>query len=265
MRTLLPVVLCGSLAACGAVSTRSLPPEAPAAAGEQRDLAYVVRRGWHVEVGMATTDLQPVLQPVSAAYPGSRYLLFGFGDRRYLLHRDAASTAAALWPGPALMMVTSLYSAQPEDAFGGDRVVRLALTPEQMSSLQSFIARSFAAQDGVPVRVAPGPFEGSAYYEAVQHYSALHTCNTWAAEALKAAELPVGSSGVEFAWQLWHQVQHLASPSSTRSGRLQPGRPRRDAATAPPLGCATHAQRTRAATIRTQNPSAAAVHSANSS
>jgi len=176
---------------------------------------------------MATADLQPVLQPVSAAFPGSRYLLFGFGNRHYLLRRDAVSMAAAFWPGPGLMMVMSLESAQPEDAFGTENVVRLALTPQQMSSLQSFIARSFAAHAGAPVRVAPGPFEGSAFYQSVQRCSVLHTCNTWAAAALKAAQLPVGSSGVEFAWQLWHQVQHLASASSARAGHLQTAIPRR--------------------------------------
>ena len=35
-------------------------------------------------------------------------------------------------------------------------------------------------------------------------------CNTWAAQVLKAAALPIHSAGVIFAGQLWGQVRHLA-------------------------------------------------------
>jgi hypothetical protein len=208
MRALLTALACAFFAACSSMSTHEVP--AAGRATPETLSIYVVKRGWHVDVGIATTDVLPVLQPVSAALPGSRYLLFGFGERRYLLHPDAGTMVGALWPGAALVMVTSLRMTQPQDAFGKDSVVRLQATPQQMSSLQSFIAQSLALHDGVPVPVVPAPVEG-AYYESSQRYSAAHTCNTWAAQALQAAQLPIDSSGVEFAWQLWHQVQHLAA------------------------------------------------------
>jgi len=64
----------------------------------------------------------------------------------------------------------------------------------------------------VPVVAGPHAVGSySAYYESIQHYSALHTCNTWAAEALQSANLPVSSSGVEFSSQLWQQVRKLQS------------------------------------------------------
>ena len=127
--------------------------------------------------------------------------------------------AAALWGGAGLVLVTSVGRQQPEQVFGPDNVVRVALTPRQMSDLQGFIGRSFAWRDGAIVPALPGSHavgSYSAYYESLQRYSALHTCNTWAAEALKSAELPVSSSGVEFAWQLWEQVRRLdtASPGA---------------------------------------------------
>jgi Protein of unknown function (DUF2459) len=175
---------------------------------------YVVERGWHVDVGIALDDAQPPLRQVAAAFPESRYLLFGFGDRRYLLEGGAASMVAALWGGAGLMLVTTLGSQDPEQVFGNDSVVHLALTPEQMRDLQSYIGHSFAVHGGALVRVTPGPHavgSYSAYYESVERYSALHTCNTWAAEVLQSAGLPVSSSGVEFAEQLWDQVRRLES------------------------------------------------------
>ena len=201
-----------ALAACGGLSTRDTAPAPPTPATHQRLPVYVVKRGWHVDIGIAVADAQPPLSSVAAAFPESRYLLFGFGDRRYLLNGGAGNMAAALWGDAGLVLVTSVGAHELEQVFGRDDVVQLALTPLQMSELQAFIGRTFTARDGTVVRVAPGPHavgSYSAYYESVTRYSARHTCNTWAAEALRSAELSVSSSGVEFAGQLWQQVQRL--------------------------------------------------------
>jgi uncharacterized protein (TIGR02117 family) len=203
------------LAACTGISTHSTPPAPPTPASQERQTVYVVRRGWHIDIGIARGDAQPPLLQVAAAFPQARYLLFGFGDRRYLLHGGAGNMVAALWGGAGLVLVTSLGPQQPEQVFGRESVVVVALTPKQMSDLQAFIGRSFAAHDGALVPVPPGPHSvGSfnTFYESAQRYSALHTCNTWAAEVLQSAQLPINSSGVEFASQLWQQVRRLGSP-----------------------------------------------------
>ena len=217
MRMLLSMVVCAALAACGGVSPRASAPTPRTPTTYERLPAYVVKRGWHVDIGIALADAQTPLQPVATAFPASRYLLFGFGDRRYLLNGGTGNMAAALWGDAGLVVVTSLGSQEPEQVFGHDNVVRVALTPQQMSELQGFIGRTFAVHDGAIVPVTPGAHavgSYSAYYESVQRYSAVHTCNTWAAEALRSAELPISSSGVEFARQLWEQVRRLESTSS---------------------------------------------------
>ncbi len=89
----------------------------------------------------------------------------------------------ALWPGPALLLVTAIKDP-PDFAFGPTQVVRLELTVEQAHAIQSFIRTSIPGSDLTPL--AAGPYADSAYYPASQPYSALHTCNTWAAEALRA-------------------------------------------------------------------------------
>jgi hypothetical protein len=215
-RALLAMVVCAALAACGGLATRATAPAPPTPATHERLPVYVIKRPWHVEVGIALADAQPPLRPVAAAFPEARYLLFGFGDRRYLLQGGAGNMVAAVWGGAGLVLVTNVGLQQPEQVFGQNNVVRVALTPRQMSDLQGFIARTFAWRDGAIVPVFPGSHavgSYSAYYESVQRYSALHTCNTWAAEALKSAELPVSSAGVEFAWQLWEQVRRLEDTS----------------------------------------------------
>jgi uncharacterized protein (TIGR02117 family) len=195
-----------SLAACS-----TLPAAAPipdSADTRKPVTVYVARRNWHTDVGFAATDLDPALAPVRAQFATAGYLFFGFGDQHYLMTRDknAPLMLRALWPGPALVLVTALENT-PAQAFGPSQVISIELSAAQAHAMETFIRDSITGSDITPV--APGPYEGSAFYPAPQRYSALHTCNTWVAEALKAGGLPVRSKGVVFAGQLWSQAARL--------------------------------------------------------
>ena len=171
---------------------------------------YVARRGWHVDVGIEVTELVAPLASAAAGMPGTRYVFFGFGDRHYLLakKRNAPVLLAALWPGAGIMLVTGL-SSSPQAAFGVDQVISLQLTPEQMRALQAFIWNTLDTRSGALTVYAPGPYPGSVYFAATTKYSALRTCNTWVAQALRISGLPIHSGGVVFAGQVWSRVQHL--------------------------------------------------------
>lgn len=177
---------------------------------------YVVRRKWHIDVGFAAADLGP-LAFVSVEFPAAKYLFFGFGDRHYLLARnhDAPVLSGALWRGPALILLTALPNT-PAAAFGGSQVVGLELSAAQVRAVQSFIRGSIAD----PAPHATGPYQGSLYYAASTRYSAFHTCNTWAAEALRAGDVPVRSRGVIFARQLWSQLGKFAQPPTNSSASI---------------------------------------------
>jgi hypothetical protein len=200
---------------------RSARPREPSA--EASSIVYVVRRAWHIDIGFATPELQQPLRALLGEFPSASYLQFGFGDRHYLLTRDRGSNSliGALWPGPALVLMTGLR-ATPEEAFGAPNVIRVPITAEQSRSIQTFIWNTLADQErphegaprgiATPSPVADGPYSGSVFYAATPKYSAIHTCNTWAAEGLHAAALPVSSRGVEFSGQVWRQVQRLVRP-----------------------------------------------------
>jgi len=192
---------CASVAAASAES-RAVPPPIHE--------VLIARRGWHVDVGLAVEALGPGLRPLAREFPGARYLFFGFGDLRYLLsqHRHGPVLLAALWPGRALLLITAIAGA-PEAAFGASQVRRLPLSAQQEERLEEFLRAAFAVSLPAPP-YAPGPYEDSAYYLAKARYSAVHTCNTWVAEALQAADLPIRSRGVLFASQLWRRVARLA-------------------------------------------------------
>jgi hypothetical protein len=171
---------------------------------------YVARRGWHIDIGMAAADLTPPLNQLVPDLPGANYVFFGFADKHYLLapKRNAPVLLSALWPGAGIILATGLPNS-PAQAFGEKHVIALKLQADQMRDLQSFIWRSLRTQDEVLKVYQQGPYDGSVYFLAVAKYSAFRTCNTWGAEALRAAGFRVHAKGVIFAWQLWAQARRL--------------------------------------------------------
>jgi uncharacterized protein (TIGR02117 family) len=193
------------LAACSATP--------PRLTDQKSAVIYVIKRNWHVDIGFATADLQPPLASLRTDFPGVRYLLFGFGDRHYLLDRDRgfSGALAALWPGAGLMLVTGL-TATAQTAFGDNNVIEIRVSSAQTRELQQFVWRSLTRDGGGVTPLHLGPYQGSLYYAASQRYSALHTCNTWAAQALQAAGIRIHSYGVALSGQLWVQLQRLNDP-----------------------------------------------------
>jgi hypothetical protein len=211
-----PVLLAGlaGLALSGCTGTAPQLPAATRAASGPSVIVYLARRRWHVDVGFASADLQPALAPVRAGFVGAKYLFFGFGDRHYLLagSRKTPSMLRAVWPGPAVLLVTAVND--PEAAFGASQVIELALRPDQARAVQAFIRASLSGAQ--LTALAPGPYEDSAYYAAEPRYSLLHTCNTWVAEALRAGDQPIHAKGVILAGQLWSQLLRLARCAVTQ-------------------------------------------------
>jgi hypothetical protein len=192
---------------------------------------YLARRNWHIDVGFAARDLSPSLAFIAHRFPQAQYVFFGFGDRHYLLAKGKGTStlAGALFPGPGMILVTAIENS-PSQAFGARHVLEFTLPAPQAAAAQDFVRRELAGAGGesrnsgeIPP-VAAGPYEGSVYYAAVARYSALHTCNTWGAEALKAAGLRVHSRLVVFAGQLWNQARKIGAPprAAVSQGVLAP-------------------------------------------
>lgn len=196
-------------------------PQRPASADAERagplKIIYVARRGWHIDVGFGISDIEPPLASTLGYFAAPGYLFFGFGDKHYLLakHKSFPGILAALWPGAGMILTTALV-ATPEQAFGDEHVVRLTLSAAQLRAAQAFVWDSLSKEEGTPALYGDGPYAGSLYFAAAPRYSAVYTCNTWAAEVLQAAGLPIQRNGIVFATQLWSQVRRIDAVSHTR-------------------------------------------------
>jgi hypothetical protein len=230
---------CGALPASAAArsdsATRGADRPGEAQPGEAQPGAsppivmYLARRHWHIDVGFSVRELDPSLAFISRRFPRAKYLFFGFGDRHYLLSKRKGSStlSGALIPGPGIILVTALENS-PAQAFGAAHVLEFDLSAVAMAAAQSFVRRTLSGEPGTAdlTPVADGPYESSLYYGAEPRYSALHTCNTWAAQTLDSAGLPVRTRLVLLAGQLWRQARKLAArgpATSMLQGVLVPG------------------------------------------
>jgi len=185
------------------------------------DTVIVARRGWHIDVGFSVGELAQPLRVIAGEFPGAQYVFFGFGDRRYLQarHHRAPLMLLASFPGPGLILGTGLRTV-PAAAFGQSQVIALSVPRDGALRAQAFVwhALSDAQQSMLRLRDTehrtpvgiPGPYEGSSFFDSRDRYSAAHTCNTWAAEVLAQAGVPVSSNDIIFAGQLWGQVERIA-------------------------------------------------------
>jgi hypothetical protein len=195
------------------------PPLARAAAppdGPPVPTVHAVLRGWHTDIGLAVAEMAPALRPLGQDFPGATHLLFGFGERAYWTRPDPsfADMLAALLPGPGVILVTGLR-ATPAEAFGTADVVSFGVSRAGMEQLSRHLwaALERDAEDR-PLLLMPGPYAGSLFYGSGQVYAAGYTCNTWTAEALQAAGVPVSPSGVLFAGQLMARLRRIAAGGS---------------------------------------------------
>lgn len=198
---------------------------APAGAADPApSVIYVISNGWHTEIGVPAERLTGPLALLGPAFPGARYLVFGWGQRAFYMAARPTWTEAlrALLPAPSVVLVLGLGES-PLHAFIGDvHVVALPVTQDGWSNLTAFLWQSFAeTRVARPERIAAGPYPASAFYASSSTYDGAHTCNTWTAEALHAAGLPIGADGVVFASQVMRQVRHLAARTDTARSELQ--------------------------------------------
>ena|SRR5438105_11052628 len=200
-------LLLASLTACAQLAP---PPES--AAEPRMEAIYVLRGGWHTELVLPVSLIESPLAALTPDFPGARYLVFGWGARDYYMASDPglAEATRALSPGPAVMLVMGLSSAPApsENAF------TVFVSRHSLARLSHWLWNELAKDAaGQAQRIAAGPYPQSVFYVATGSYDASHTCNTWTAEALRVAGLPVNAAGIIFADQVTAQLAPFATPA----------------------------------------------------
>jgi hypothetical protein len=168
----------------------------------------VLIAGWHTGLVLPAAELGP-LQPLLRSDRQASYLSFGWGNRRFYMstHPGSGDAIAALFHSPSALFVQA--AAAPADLLASDaRILWVCADREQLWRVDRYIEQSLLRPER-PVDLGRGPLPDSRFYASTEHYSALHTCNTWTGAALQYAGLPVRASGVLFSSQVDGRVRAL--------------------------------------------------------
>jgi uncharacterized protein (TIGR02117 family) len=202
----------------GLLGCDSATPAKPYVGSAPRgDAIYVISGGWHTEVGLSVEALDGSLRALKRDFPSARYLVFGWGARDYYMAQDfgLGDLLRAAVPGPAVMLVIPL-EIPPEAFFGASNVYALPAPADAVQRLSQFLWDYLVSEEnGTPRRIGTGPYPQSTFYASTGTYNLGHTCNTWTAEALRAAGLPVNAAGVVFSEQVLDQLPPILAGANS--------------------------------------------------
>lgn len=170
---------------------------APAAATDRTVVA--VNIGWHVGLAFPVEHVDPAAFPEVADFPDARWIEVGWGDAAFYRDPDpdlGTTLKAALVPTPAVLHLVAM-PAEPARYLPKAEVVAIPLDDAQYRRLVAYVS-GHVDRGGRPraEAIGSGLYPVSRFYPAHGEFSLNRTCNTWVAQALAAAGLPVDPDGV---------------------------------------------------------------------
>jgi uncharacterized protein (TIGR02117 family) len=169
----------------------------------------IVHNDWHAAIVLRKSDFADKFMPELADFPAAQFIEFSWGDKDYF--PDPASgifgaIKAALWSGGSVMHLVG-FADTVEYFYRGASITELRLSASAYGRMVDYISETFAREKSSGrAPAAPGLFPYSRFYPASRSFSVLHTCNTWVAEALELAGLPLASGWVITAGNLQRQL-----------------------------------------------------------
>jgi hypothetical protein len=212
------LLLCLLLTACSPPPPLPPPPPAELTAGPKTETIYVVETDWHTEIGLQAARLDERLAQLNASFPGFHALVIGFGARPWVLHQqhDIGDLLAASAPGAGAMLVSPLRD-RPDAASPASDVIVLHVSARGLALMIDFIVDSFERRSDGALRPIASMGPSEIIYGSTRVYSAGYTCNTWTAQALQTAGLPVRVASVVFAGEVADQARRIAAASPGNS------------------------------------------------
>jgi len=182
--------------------------------GEKARSVFVVNHGWHSAIVIKKADISGGFLPEARDFPDADYLEIGWGDWDYYQAPDPGlglALKAAFWSSRSVLHVAG-FEGGVENYFGGSETVEIVLSDEAFRLLIQFISGTFSRPDAAaPVETRPGLYPNSRFYSARGRFHLFRTCNTWVAEALRSAGLPINPTYAVTAGNLSYQVKQFGS------------------------------------------------------
>jgi uncharacterized protein (TIGR02117 family) len=189
----------------------------PAAVTYSRDNSvrvFVVHDAWHAALVIKKADIAAGALPELRDFPSAEYVEFSWGDRDYFPALNPGvglALKAAFWSSGSILHVVG-FTGPLEKFYPGGDIIDVSLSEEGFRQLIKFISDTFSRpHPPSPAEARPGLFLHGRFYDAEGRFSLLRTCNTWVAEALSAAGLPIHPGTVITAGNLSNQLKTFAA------------------------------------------------------
>lgn len=162
-------------------------------------IIYLVYRHWHTSIVLDARQLALHSPLLAEQVRGEDYARIGWGDGDYFTGKSkswgSASKALVASRYSALQLLT--YSAQGLQEIPADTIVPLAIGEQGLQQLINMIEASIALDKQLqPIQLPATAAEGEevgVFFRATGRYGLFYNCNSWSAEALQRAGLPLAS------------------------------------------------------------------------
>lgn len=177
---------------------------------------YVVSDRWHAGIVLSKGDVPITSLPEIRDFLGFQMIEISWGDRDYFPDPEPgiyAALRAAFWSNGSVLHVVG-FNGPVAAFYPSASVDELRITEAAFARLLLFVTREFLRPEPArPAPPRPGLVADSRFYHAASKFSLARTCNTWVAEALSYAGLPIEAPAIITGNQLQAEVGRFsASP-----------------------------------------------------
>jgi uncharacterized protein (TIGR02117 family) len=176
---------------------------------------FIIHDSWHAAIVLRKDDLSTATLPELADFPDARFVEFSWGDKDYFPDPDSGfsmALKAAFWSSGSVLHLVGSNDA-PKIFYPKAEVIELHFSPTAFDRLINFLSQSFLRPNSKGrAQASAGLYSYSRFYPSSGKFSLLNTCNTWVAQTLETAGLPVSASRVITAGQLAEQIDKIKTP-----------------------------------------------------
>lgn len=150
---------------------------------------YISSNGIHLDIIISVELLDPNFLQKLELLPGTKFLAFGWGDRRFYLNTPEWKdlTFSTAFNALFLKSKTAMHFTCLSHSYTDWKSV--SICPIQFNALTMYIENSFQKdEDGNFIKIpVKGYYDFDFFYNATGSFSIFKTCNIWVNRALKEA------------------------------------------------------------------------------
>jgi uncharacterized protein (TIGR02117 family) len=180
----------------------------------------VINNGWHTGLIVPAAPFQQRFPALKQRFATAQYLEIGWGDKGFYQAKEitvAIALKAMLGLSGSIMHLVAIPDT-PQAYFPTSEIKSICLSNTQLKQLNAAISDSLAQGPDQDVQaLGPGLYGDSEFYAAVGAYHLLNTCNSWTAQRLVRAGMPIRSAFKLTAASVMSAVAELAEQCTANS------------------------------------------------